>query len=122
MSDKQQPDKANPLDEDLNVPAYDSMRQDNPDVFARAGRAEPQEIRPQKQEAAETEVLSNPAANGTAQQGNQQSAGEETAVLDPAAVAQTEGFAADDAGLSEEELAEQERKLQQEQEIGRAHV
>lgn len=85
MSDKQQPDKANPLDEDLNVPAYDSMRQDNPDVFARAGRAEPQEIRPQKQEVAETEVLSNPAANGAAQQGNQQSAGEDTAVFEPAA-------------------------------------
>lgn len=116
MSDKQQPDKANPLDEELNVPAYDSMRQDNPDVFARAGRAEPQEIRPQKQEAAETEVLPNPAANGATQQGNQQSAGEDTAVLDPAAASQAEGFAADDAGLSPEELAEQERKLQQEQE------
>ncbi|MDK8504875.1 DoxX family protein [Corynebacterium accolens] len=116
MSDKQQPDKANPLDEDLNVPAYDSMRQDNPDVFARAGRAEPQEIRPQKQEAAETEVLSNPAANGASQQGNQQSAGEDIAVLDPAAAAQTEGIAAEDVSLTPEELAEQERKLQQEQE------
>lgn len=123
MSDKQQPDKANPLDEDLNVPAYDSTQRDNPDVFARAGRAEPQEIRPQNQEAAETEVLSNPAASGTTQEESQRSTGEETAVLDPAsygaapaAATQTEGFAAENAGLTPEEQAEQERKLQQEQE------
>ena len=123
MSDKQQPDNANPLDEDLNVPAYDSTQRDNPDVFARAGRAEPQEIRPQNQEAAETEVLSNPAASGTTQEESQRSTGEETAVLDPAsygaapaAATQTEGIAPENAGLTPEEQAEQERKLQQEQE------
>ncbi|MER0000431.1 DoxX family membrane protein [Corynebacterium sp. KPL4015] len=116
MSDKQQPDKANPLDEDLNVPAYDSVQRDNPDVFARAGRAEPQEIRPRKQEAAETEVMPNTAANEAGQQGGKQSTGEDTGVLDPSAAAQAEGFAAEDAGLTPEEQAEQERKLQQEQE------
>lgn len=103
MSDKQQPDKANPLDEDLNVPAYDSVQRDNPDVFARAGRAEPQEIRPRKQEAAETEVMPNTAANEAGQQGGKQSTGEDTGVLDPSAAAQAEGFAAEDAGLTPEE-------------------
>ncbi|MBK4146908.1 DoxX family protein [Corynebacterium macginleyi] len=116
MNDKQQPDKANPLDEDLNVPAFESKQRDKLDVFARTGRAEPQEIRPQKQEETETEVLSNPAANGFAPLGNQQSTGEDTAVLDLAATAETEGFVTKDAGLTPEEQAEQARKLQQEQE------
>lgn len=97
MNDKQQPDKANPLDGDLNVPAFESKQWDKLDVFARTGRAEPQEIRPQKQEETETEVLSNPAANGFAPLGNQQSTGEDTAVLDLAATAETEGFVTKDA-------------------------
>ena len=55
MSDKQ-PDKATPLDEDMGVPTYNakpaskdsvsSEKNSKPGLFERAGRAEPQEIKP----------------------------------------------------------------------------
>ena len=52
MSDKQQPDKATPFDEDMDVPTYNAkpaskdsvsgQKKSKPGLFERAGRAEPQ--------------------------------------------------------------------------------
>ena len=74
MSDKQ-PDKATPLDEDMGVPTYNakpaskdsvsSEKNSKPGLFERAGRAEPQEIKPSqaRQDHPETEVMSYSSAN-----------------------------------------------------------
>ena len=75
MSDKQQPDKATPFDEDMDVPTYNAKPASKDSVsgqeksklglFERAGRAEPQEIKPSQaqQDHPETEVLSYSSAN-----------------------------------------------------------
>mgnify|MGYP002720712778 CR=1 FL=1 len=87
MSDKQ-PDKATPLDEDMGVPTYNakpaskdsvsSEKNSKPGLFERAGRAEPQEIKPSqaRQDRPETEVMSYSSANEAARQ--QSGASEET--------------------------------------------
>mgnify|MGYP006874051992 CR=1 FL=1 len=88
MSDKQQPDKATPFDEDMDVPTYNakpaskdsvsSEKNSKPGLFERAGRAEPQEIKPSqaRQDRPETEVMSYSSANEAARQ--QSGASEET--------------------------------------------
>ena len=136
MSDKQQPDKATPFDEDMDVPTYNakpagqdsasSQNKSKPGLFERAGRAEPQEIKPSQaqQDHPETEVLSYSSANEAARQGS--GAGEETVAFaqpestTPASVEQETALATADAPvdstLSTETAEEREARLQAEQE------
>ena len=135
MSDKQ-PDKATPFDEDMDVPTYNanpaskdsvsSEKKSKPGLFERAGRAEPQEIKPSQAQQGhpETEVMSYSSANEAARQ--QSDASEETvAFAQPEATTpvNTEGEAAlatadapVESTLSAESAEEREARLQAEQE------
>lgn len=135
MSDKQ-PDKATPLDEDMGVPTYNakpaskdsvsSEKNSKPGLFERAGRAEPQEIKPSQvqQEHPETEVMSYSSANEAARQ--QTGASEETVAFSqpesatPVNAEQESAPAPADAPvestLSAETAEQREARLQAEQE------
>ena len=136
MSDKQQPDKATPFDEDMDVPTYNAkpaskdsasgQGKSKPGLFERAGRAEPQEIKPSQaqQDHPETEVLSYSSANEAARQDS--GAGEETVAFaqpestTPATPEQETALATADAPvdstLSTGTAEEREARLQAEQE------
>ena len=135
MSDKQ-PDKATPLDEDMGVPTYNakpaskdsvsSEKNSKPGLFERAGRAEPQEIKPSqaRQDRPETEVMSYSSANEAARQ--QSGASEETVAFaqpesaTPVSAEEESALATADApeegAASAETAEEREARLQAEQE------
>ena len=135
MSDKQ-PDKATPLDEDMGVPTYNakpaskdsvsSEKNSKPGLFERAGRAEPQEIKPSqaRQDHPETEVMSYSSANEAARQ--QSGASEETVAFaqpesaTPVSAEEESALATADApeegAASAETAEEREARLQAEQE------
>ena len=135
MSDKQ-PDKATPLDEDMGVPTYNakpaskdsvsSEKNSKPGLFERAGRAEPQEIKPfqARQDHPETEVMSYSSANEAARQ--QSGASEETVAFaqpeeaTPGSAEEESALATADApeegAASAETAEEREARLQAEQE------
>ena len=135
MSDKQ-PDKATPLDEDMGVPTYNakpaskdsvsSEKNSKPGLFERAGRAEPQEIKPsqRQQNHPETEVMSYSSANEAARQ--QSGASEETVAFaqpeeaTPGSAEEESALATADtpaeSTLSTETAEEREARLQAEQE------
>ena len=135
MSDKQ-PDKATPLDEDMDVPTYNakpaskdsvsSEKNSKPGLFERAGRAEPQEIKPSqaRQDRPETEVMSYSSANEAARQ--QSGASEETVAFaqpesaTPVSAEEESALATADApeegAASAETAEEREARLQAEQE------
>lgn len=135
MSDKQ-PDKATPLDEDMGVPTYNakpaskdsvsSEKNSKPGLFERAGRAEPQEIKPSqaRQDHPETEVMSYSSANEAARQ--QGGASEETVAFaqpesaTPVSAEEESALATADASeegaASAETAEEREARLQAEQE------
>lgn len=135
MSDKQ-PDKATPLDEDMGVPTYNakpaskdsvsSEKNSKPGLFERAGRAEPQEIKPSqaRQDRPETEVMSYSSANEAARQ--QSGASEETVAFaqpesaTPVSAEEESALATADApeegAASAETTEEREARLQAEQE------
>lgn len=135
MSDKQ-PDKATPLDEDMGVPTYNakpaskdsvsSEKNSKPGLFERAGRAEPQEIKPSqaRQDHPETEVMSYSSANEAARQ--QGGASEETVAFaqpesaTPVSAEEESALATADApeegAASAETAEEREARLQAEQE------
>ena len=135
MSDKQ-PDKATPLDEDMGVPTYNakpaskdsvsSEKNSKPGLFERAGRAEPQEIKPfqARQDHPETEVMSYSSANEAARQ--QSGASEETVAFaqpesaTPVSAEEESALATADApeegAASAETAEEREARLQAEQE------
>ena len=135
MSDKQ-PDKATPLDEDMGVPTYNakpaskdsvsSEKNSKPGLFERAGRAEPQEIKPSQaqQDHPETEVMSYSSANEAARQ--QSGASEETVAFaqpepaTPVSAEEEPALATADAPeastTSAETAEEREARLQAEQE------
>ena len=135
MSDKQ-PDKATPLDEDMGVPTYNakpaskdsvsSEKNSKPGLFERAGRAEPQEIKPSqaRQDHPETEVMSYSSANEAARQ--QSGASEETVAFaqsesaTPVSAEEESALATADApeegAASAETVEEREARMQAEQE------
>ena len=135
MSDKQ-PDKATPLDEDMGVPTYNakpaskdsvsSEKNSKPGLFERAGRAEPQEIKPSqaRQDRPETEVMSYSSANEAARQ--QSGASDETVAFaqpesaTPVSAEEESALATADApeegAASAETAEEREARLQAEQE------
>ena len=134
MSDKQQPDKATPFDEDMDVPTYNAkpaskdsgQGKSKPGLFERAGRAEPQEIKPSqaRQDHPETEVMSYSSANEAARQ--QSGASEETVAFaqpeeaTPGSAEEESALATADtpaeSTLSTETAEEREARLQAEQE------
>jgi len=136
MSDKQQPDKATPFDEDMDVPTYNAkpaskesvsdQEKTKPGLFERAGRAEPQEIKPSqaRQDNPETEVMSYSSASEAARQ--QGGSGEETVAFaqpDTATPASAErepavatADASEESTLTAESAVEREARLQAEQE------
>ena len=135
MSDKQ-PDKATPLDEDMGVPTYNakpaskesvsSEKNSKPGLFERAGRAEPQEIKPSRaqQDHPETEVMPYSSANEAARQ--QSGASEETVAFaqpksaTPVSAEEESALVTADApeegAASAETAEEREARLQAEQE------
>ena len=135
MSDKQ-PDKATPLDEDMGVPTYNakpaskesvsSEKNSKPGLFERAGRAEPQEIKPPRAQPAQPEPEGQPYTRAKAAARQQSGASEETVAFaqpksaTPVSAEEESALVTADApeegAASAETAEEREARLQAEQE------